>query len=612
MADDPRGRLLAGQYRLAEELGRGGFGIVWRAWDERLHRAVAAKQLYLPDHLPPDRRAERRQRTLREARSAARLDHPAAITVFDVVEDDGMPWIIMELVDGLALNALVRKEGSLPPQRAAEVGLAVLEALCAAHAAGVVHRDVKPANVLIGDGRVVLTDFGIATIEGDISLTHSGYVMGAPAYTAPERARGEPATPASDLWSLGATLFYAVEGHRPFRGDNPNAVFHAILNEKPPTPRSAGPLTPIIAGLLQPDPKDRLPPNETALLLKDVAEGHTPRLTSLPPLFSNRRRKPLRLVTAAILGIGLIAGLLWTSKPAQQPRARPVPSATGPRLLATFPTRDHIYALAISPDGRTLAAAGEDPAVRLWSMADRRPLPELRGHGNAVFTLAFAPDSKTLATGGYDTKVLVWNTATQRRTTTLTPSQGTVGTVAFSPDGTRLATAGTEDVQLWDLADRTRLRRFVRDGESQFATAFSKRDWLAIASTDSLRMWRPKGKEVTLGAIASLTRTMAFDASGRYLAIGGDDGVVTLWDCAARKRLGVLKHRQGVYAAAFSPDGRTLATASGRTVSLWNLSTRTGTTLPDRRDVVGALAYAPDGRTLVVGGYDGAVELWAP
>ncbi|HEX2317289.1 MAG TPA: serine/threonine-protein kinase, partial [Thermomonospora sp.] len=272
MAAGP-GLLIAGQYRLTEELGRGGFGVVWRARDERLHRDVAAKELFLPTYLGQDQRRERRRRSLREARSAARIVHPAAVTVYDVVEHDGCPWIIMELVEGRALNAVVREQGPLPPHRAARVGLAILGALGAAHAAGVVHRDVKPGNVLIGERRTVLTDFGIATIDGDPALTHSGFVMGAPAYTSPERARGEPAVPASDLWSLGATLFYAVEGHRPYSGANANATFHAILNGEPPVPAHAGPLTPVITGLMRKEISERLTAAQATIMLQRIIDS---------------------------------------------------------------------------------------------------------------------------------------------------------------------------------------------------------------------------------------------------------------------------------------------------------------------------------------------------
>ncbi|WP_131762023.1 serine/threonine-protein kinase, partial [Actinomadura fibrosa] len=273
---EERGRLVARQYRLVEEIGRGGFGVVWRARDEWLNRDVAAKELFLPLYLADDQREERRERSLREARSAARIVHPSAVTVHAVVEDEGVPWIIMELVGGRSLGAIVRRDGPLPPRRAAEIGLDLLGALRTAHAAGVVHRDVTPGNVLIGDGRVVLTDFGIATIEGDPSITRSGYLMGAPAYTAPERARGEPAVPASDLWSLGATLYLAVEGRRPFPGDNANAVLHAIQNLEPPRPVLAGPLGAVIDGLMRKDPADRLTAAQAESLLADVAADRVP------------------------------------------------------------------------------------------------------------------------------------------------------------------------------------------------------------------------------------------------------------------------------------------------------------------------------------------------
>ncbi|HZE30604.1 MAG TPA: serine/threonine-protein kinase, partial [Actinoallomurus sp.] len=269
-----RESLIAGQYLLIEQVGRGGFAVVWRARDDRLQRDVAAKQLFLPPYFTDEQRREHRERTLREARSAARLAHPGVVTVHDVVEHDGVPWIIMEFVRGRTLGEIVRTDGPLTPARAAEVGLRLLDALCAAHAAGVLHRDVKPSNVIIGDRRVVLGDFGIARIEGDAELTESGIVMGAPAYTAPERARGEPAVAASDLWSLGATLFYAVEGRRAFCGPNPNATFHAILTCEPAPLRRAGPLAPVIEGLLRKDAAGRMGAAEAAELLADAAFAH--------------------------------------------------------------------------------------------------------------------------------------------------------------------------------------------------------------------------------------------------------------------------------------------------------------------------------------------------
>src|SRR3569833_1136345 len=290
-----RESLIAGQYLLTEQVGRGGFAVVWRAHDERLHRDVAAKQLFLLLYFTDSQRREHRARTLREARSAARLAHPGIVTVYDVVEHDGIPWIIKEFVQGRTLGQIVRTDGPLTPARAAAVGLWLLSAPRTAHAAGVLHRDVKPSNVIVGDDRVVLGDFGIARIEGDDELTESGIVMGAPSYTAPERARGEPAVPASDLWSLGATLFYAVEGRRAFHGPTATATIHAILTSAPAPTHRAGPLAPIIEGLLRKDATARLSPAEATELLTACAHGVPPHRnldrTNDRPARRDRRRR---------------------------------------------------------------------------------------------------------------------------------------------------------------------------------------------------------------------------------------------------------------------------------------------------------------------------------
>ena len=253
------GRVIAGRYRLKGPIGRGAMGTVWRAWDEVLDREVAVKELRISDGLPPDERAKAYQRTHREARTAARLSHPGLVTVFDVAEEDGRPWIIMELVPARSLDQIIAHDGPLPPERAADAGRQLLAALATAHAAGVLHRDVKPSNVLLADGgRAVLTDFGIATFQGDPKLTQTGMVMGSPGFTAPERIQGNPATPASDLWSLGATLYAAVEGHGPFdRAGGAITTMSAIINSDPPSAPSAAGLGTVIDALLRRDPADR-------------------------------------------------------------------------------------------------------------------------------------------------------------------------------------------------------------------------------------------------------------------------------------------------------------------------------------------------------------------
>ena len=256
--------MVAGRYLLQNTIGRGAMGTVWRARDTVLARDVAVKEVRLrgPVSTGSVMTEETRvlyQRTLREARTAARLNHPAVVTIFDVVEADGSPWIVMELVQARSLDQVLSEDGPLRPQQAADLGLRVLGALACAHAAGILHRDVKPSNVLLGpDNRAVLTDFGIATLEGDSGLTQAGMVMGTPGFTAPERIRGDAASPASDLWSLGATLYAAVEGRGPFddRG-NSIAILAAIANEEPPRPRSAGPLRHVIEALLLREPQAR-------------------------------------------------------------------------------------------------------------------------------------------------------------------------------------------------------------------------------------------------------------------------------------------------------------------------------------------------------------------
>ncbi|MFD6987527.1 serine/threonine-protein kinase [Streptomyces sp. NPDC059943] len=290
------GRLLAGRYRLGEVLGRGGMGTVWRAVDETLGRTVAVKELRFPTSIDEDEKRRLITRTLREAKAIARIRNNGAVTVYDVVDEDDRPWIVMELIEGKSLAEVVREDGILTPKRAAEVALAVLDVLRSAHREGILHRDVKPSNVLIAeDGRVVLTDFGIAQVEGDPSVTSTGMLVGAPSYISPERARGKKPGPAADLWSLGGLIYASVEGCPPYDKGSAIATLTAVMTEPLDPPKNAGALEEVIYGLLAKDPALRLDDAGARALLQDVIDTPDPselpepaadatRVVALPPL----------------------------------------------------------------------------------------------------------------------------------------------------------------------------------------------------------------------------------------------------------------------------------------------------------------------------------------
>ncbi|QNS02998.1 serine/threonine-protein kinase [Streptomyces xanthii] len=318
------GRLVAGRYRVVGRLGRGGMGTVWRAVDETLRREVAVKELRSFSDADAQDLAEQRLRMQREARAAARVRHPGVVSVYDVTEHEGRPVIVMELVDGPSLDGLLRERGALEPAEAARIGAEVMDALAAAHAVGVLHRDVKPGNILLErTGRVVLTDFGIAAMDepddgAATRLTRSGEVIGSLDYLAPERARGGEPGPEADVWALGATLYAAVEGVSPFRRTSTWSTITAIVSDPLPPPRRAGALlTPALAELLEKDPLLRADAVRAAQVLHAVAAGQ-PLLPGSPDTVRLGRAAPVAPAPAGQFG------------PPQGPRTAPSAPVAAP------------------------------------------------------------------------------------------------------------------------------------------------------------------------------------------------------------------------------------------------------------------------------------------
>jgi WD40 repeat protein len=641
-------RLVAGRYWLLRELGRGGMGVVWLAEDTALGRYVAVKELRPPPGLSEVEREALRLRAQQEARSTARIRHPNAVILHEAIpatEQDDALYLIMEFVEGPTLGQLVAGEGPLPAPRVAAIGLQLLDVLAAAHALGIVHRDVKPGNILISAGDwVKLTDFGIAYRIGGPRLTRSG-VMGTQAYQAPELFESVPITPAVDLWSLGATLYHAADGHGPFDRDSTGATLRAIVLDDLPVPRCEPSLAAAITGLLQRDPRRRatieqargllrqLPavaqapppppgrgtgarrgwdPNADTARRKDApaADAVTP---GIPPGRPRARRLGrLQLAIAAavlVLAAGATGGILADRSNAGSPSvsatrsstttAAPTarPSTGGPsngdlslRLTITGPPGVAARDIAYSPDGAMLvtygAASGGDAIA--WDAATGAFITDLP-FGTDVSDVAFSPDGSVLAVAEHDGGIGLWNTSSRSSTTLNDTSAGVYATgVAFSPNGSTLAVAYGSGVKLLDVATRS---------------------W-----TGNLPL--PGG--------ASGLRTLLFTPGGGTLAADSSTGYVYVWDVGAGSLIGTIPPPANDGPGlgdeiSYSPVTGLLGIGSSGSdgtfpgVRFWAAqSGRVASTLPYPGTAgVNAIAYDPvDGGVLAVAGTNGKVYLW--
>ncbi|MBN9521747.1 protein kinase [bacterium] len=646
---DRIGRL--GQFDVIEEVGRGGMGVVLRAYDPCLQREVAVKVL---DPQLADNEVAR-QRFCREARAAAAVTHPNLVAVHQVDEDEasGLPYLVMQLIVGESLEQRLRRVGTLGPIEVARLGQQAAAGLAAAHAGGLIHRDIKPGNILLerDSDRVKLTDFGLARAAEDVKLTRTGYVAGTPLYMAPEQARGDVVDARSDLFSLGTVLYEAGAGTAPFDGKTPLVVLKRVTDETQPPLRTVRPDTPIwlsdvVDRLLAKDPKDRF---QTAQEVAGIFAAELARIqTGVAPeqvgvcggvgssAYALRRRvcwKSVALRTLPWVG-GVIAGGLLVALLTPTPEQRgasgsglvtgaPADADPGPPPLLTIPGRvGPVWSVSYTPDGHALAVGSENGMVRFADTKKGEFNRSLPRAGGTVWAVDMAADGKSLAVVTDDARVRVYDLQTNDFREFTHPTSAR--TVAFCAAGKKLATGDRNStLRVWDLATQVPLELTGHTGTIH-GVAFSPDGSKLVSggSDGAVKLWDltkytvggsnmalPLKLELHEGPVYAVAYSP--DRDTPRVASGGWDQTVRVWNPTTGEQLHVLRHSGDVWSVSFGRGGKLLASASqDGTVKVWDVETgrevqtfRTGRPLHTVR-------FAPDGQTLAAAGRDGTVRVW--
>lgn len=621
-SDDPShlGRL--DQFNILSVIGRGGMGIVLRGFDTYLQRDVAVK--VLDPTMADDEVA--RKRFCRESRTAASINHENVVAVHHVAHEESsdLPYLVMQLIDGESLDERLA-QGRLSLKDVIGFGAQVAAGLAAAHEKGLIHRDVKPANVLLerGTNRVKLTDFGLARAAEDVRLTGTGLVTGTPLYMAPEQARGEDVDARADLFSLGVLLYELCTGQTPFDAKTPLAVLKKVTDERHRPVRELNPDTPewladIIDRLLAKSPADRF---QTAREVADILDFSWSAMKSsgdvvpaCPVKRAQRRRQILMIVAAAVAGAlaTATAVVLWQGRMGGGNHEE----ASEPPLAVLRGGSGTIWGVAFSPHDHTLAMAMEDGTIKLWNVDTGTVKATLTGHRGMVWTAMFSGDGTHLVSSGDDNSARVWDVATGKTALTLQTSAA-VRAALFDRQAKSIFTGDRQgNIIVWDLATGEQVRTWQHPG-AVFALALSP-DGTTVASAGTdrgIRLWdAATGQErLALHGHSGTVYGLAFRPDGKMLASAGWDRTVRLWDPGTGDMLRILEgHGRDIWAVDFSPDGKTLASAGhDGSVRVWDVETANLLkTFRGHDGTVHSVVFSHDGSRIASGGRDGTVQLW--
>lgn len=618
------------QFDVMRVLGRGGMGVVLEAFDSRLQRHVALKVLD-PDLLDDE---TARQRFCREARAAASITHENVVAVHQVERsgDAGLPYLVMQLISGESLEQRLVREGRLPLREIVRIGMQAAHGLAAAHEQGLIHRDIKPGNILLegAQDRVKLTDFGLARAAEDVKLTRTGFVSGTPLYMSPEQALGEPGDHRSDLFSLGAVLYEMCAGQPPFPGKSALVILRQIADAKPRPVRELNADIPewfagTIDHLLAKKPADRI---QSAAQLAELLDFQWALLKTsseeLPQVCQIEERKAARrnrlvaiAIGAAFLAVGIFGGWLLAGRMGAWGE---VSSARPTAVLAA--NSGAVWSVAFDEAGDTVAMAVEDGSVRLWDLPTQSVKSTLSAHRGVVWSSRFLPDGEQFVTAGDDGLIKVWKTGQEEPTKTIEnkgtfEARGAVRGLALSRDGQTLFAGGRDgSLRIWSLASREPLAETQQPGVV-YAVAVSPDDLaLATAGSDKVvRLWNAKtlAQKLPLEGHTGPVYGLAFHPQGGKLASVGWDRTIRIWDTGSGQLLKSWEGHSGdIWGVVYSPNGARLATGGhDGAVRLWNVETGEKiATYLGHKIAIHSLAFSHDGALLASGGRDGTVRVW--